>query len=399
MKEISRQSLLKIHDVIHGQNYVNIKARLNQLLPDEYAKAFAGIKLFSTDGVWYGDDSVTYHPYGEANPWEREEIAIWLEECKEIVCSTLSTAMPYVYSLFSIPSKDQIFWYRNEKGNVQVILAQWGFESKSNDSKVDVIGMLISAPRTILQQNVIVHIDYSDGSTASNIPFKLFLFNNIKEVQTDENGDFHLGKLFANKTFSIENIEGTNHFDYTAVQDGSYSAIFDWYTKYSIIVENQDNLPIPNFDIVVDGVTAKTNDDGLHEKKIKLLANTAITVKVRDTQNTFTLQQEAEKNVFRIIINEDISLPPVPPIPPVPSFSPTPPASQYIKVSLLDFNGQPLPNLSFSIRTKNGDVINAQTDEKGIAQIDKSQFNQKNKYHIEFIITSAYRENRNKNEK
>ena len=52
MKEISRQSLMKIHDVIHGQNYVNIKARLNQLLPNEYAKTFAGIKLFSTDGVW-----------------------------------------------------------------------------------------------------------------------------------------------------------------------------------------------------------------------------------------------------------------------------------------------------------------------------------------------------------
>ena len=67
MKEISRQSLMKIHDVIHGQNYVNIKARLNQLLPNEYAKTFAGIKLFSTDGVWYGDDAIVYRSYVEAS--------------------------------------------------------------------------------------------------------------------------------------------------------------------------------------------------------------------------------------------------------------------------------------------------------------------------------------------
>ena len=41
MKEISRQSLIRIHDLIYGQNYVNIKARLDQHLPEEYAKALA----------------------------------------------------------------------------------------------------------------------------------------------------------------------------------------------------------------------------------------------------------------------------------------------------------------------------------------------------------------------
>ena len=51
MKELSRQSLMNIHYVINGQNYVNIKARLNQLLPAEYAQTFSYIKMVGSTAV------------------------------------------------------------------------------------------------------------------------------------------------------------------------------------------------------------------------------------------------------------------------------------------------------------------------------------------------------------
>ena len=396
MKEISRQSLMKIHDVIHGQNYVNIKARLNQLLPNEYAKTFAGIKLFSTDGVWYGDDAIVYRSYVEASASDKEEIATWLEECKEVVCATLSTAIPYVHSLFSIPSQEQIFWYRNDEGNIRVTLAQWGFENKSNGPKIDVITMLLLAPRTLTQQDVTIHIDYSDGSIASNIPFILHLFNNTKNIETDGEGNFHLGKLFLNKTFVIENIDATNHYDFTIVKDGNYSAVFDWFTRYTIIVEDQKGERIPDFEMMVDGVAVKTNEEGRFEAELKLLPNTIVNVEANETRSSFIVQKESENNVFKITIKREEPQPSVvSPNPPVTPISPAPLVPEYIKVTLLDYDGQPLPNLPFVINKKKK-RISAQTDENGVAQIDKAQFIQNNKYHIRFMITSSYRESLSK---
>lgn len=391
MKEISHQSLMKIHDVIHGQNYINVKARLNQLLPEEYADAFATISLFPSSAVWYGDDDVEYHFYKDASDVEKEEIANWLEECKNVVCSSLSDTMPFVHNLFRIPSQDQILWYRSSDGSIKVKLTQWGFENKANGSKVDVIDILLAAPRKLTQEDINIHIDYSDGSIAAECPFILHLFNNTKELNTDSEGNYHLGKLFINKSFSIENTKGTNHFDYTVVKEGSYNAIFDIFSDYTIITENQEGERLPKYGIEVEGTVVETDGDGLYEGHIKLSPNKELLVKTNGKNYAFPLRRDANENIFTVVIEvEEPVVPPITPEPPKPT-PPVPPVPQYIQVTLLDYDGQPLPNLPFIIKTKKGDSVNSQTNEKGIAQIDKSLLSEEKKYKIEFKITPAYR--------
>ena len=324
---------MRIHDVIHGQNYINVKARLNQLLPEEYADAFATISLFPSSAVWYGDDDVEYHSYKEASDIEKEEIANWLEECRNVVCSSLADTMPFVNNLFRIPSQDQIFWYRSSDGSIKVKLTQWGFENKANGSKVDVIDMLLAAPRKLTQEDINIHIDYSDGAKAENCPFVLHLFNNTKELVTDSEGNYHLGKLFINKTFTVESINGANHRDFTVVKDGQYNVVFDYYAKYTLIVENQKGERLPDYKLMVDGSMVKTDKEGQYEGELKLLPDKKLQVDANTKKYEFTLQRVPEENVFSILIEKDEPvIPPTPPEAPKP-IPPTPPVPEYIKVT------------------------------------------------------------------
>ncbi|MCD8297956.1 MAG: hypothetical protein LUC88_10325 [Prevotella sp.] len=398
MKEISKQSLMKIHDVIHGQSYVNIKARLNNLLPKEYSSAFANIHLAGTNAAWYGEDSIEYLPYSSASEVEKEEIAIWLEQCKNEVCETLAREMAYVHLLFIIPSQEEIFWYRDENGNIHVTLAQWGFEPRSTGKKVDVIGMLLSVPRNLSQQKVNIHIDYSDNLPAGDTPFILHLFNNTKECKTDVKGDFYLGTLFQNKSFDIENMDGSNHFDFTVVKDGTYSAVFDLNTKYTIIIEYKDGECIPDYTFKVDGVDVRTNEDGKYENELKLLPNTTIDVEADNSKTTYTLKRSPEDNVFHIQIDKPIIDEPVitkePDIKEKPIQQPEP---KYVYLKVLDFDGKPLPDMPLAIKCKAGETISTQTDGQGVAKIDKSLLDEKKKYRVVFKITPEYRKNLNKN--
>lgn len=382
MKEISRQSLMKIHDVIHGENYVNIKARLNQLLPRDYAETFAGIKFISSDAVWFGEDSITYKPYHDANDVEREEIASWLDNCRTIVISTLSASMPFVSSLFTIPAKEQIYWYRDSKGELRVVLTQWGFENKYHGAKVDVIDMLLSAPRTLTQESVTIHVDYSDGLPAENCPFILYLFNNTKELCTDENGDYYLGRLFANKTFSISNANGDEKIDFVVQKGGQYNAVFDLFTNYKLIFENQNSERLGDYHFSINGAAVTTNDEGCYESRMKLVPGATINVKAGENSMSFPVGRIYEENVFLVRIEEKTS--------------PPPPIPEYVKIVLLDFDGKPLPNLHFTIKKSTGDKILAETDDAGEAKIDKSLLEDNNRYKVEFKITSSYRKEHNK---
>lgn len=391
MKEISSQSFTKIHDLIYGQNYVNIKARLNQLLPEYYSKVFAGVKMIGAQGIWYGDDHINYQHYVLASDLEKEEIAAFLEDSKNYVCNELSTSMPYVNSLFTIPSQNEIFWYRDEEGQIRVTLAQWGFENRSNGPKVDVIGMLISIPRVHTQQDITIHIDFSDGEKASDISCLLYLFNNTKEIKTDENGNFHLGKLFLGKEFGLSAIDEDNYYSFSVVKDGKYNAVFDWKTKYLIITENENGVPIGNQEIFINGEHVITNEDGIHEEKIILKPNHNVNIRYKDTDYSFVLQREPEENVFHLKLQqEEVTTPLEPPLPQIPT------SPKNISIELLDFDGQPLPDMPFTINAKGCEPIKGKTDENGIAQIEKSLFDINKKYKIFFTVTSLYREELNK---
>lgn len=394
MKEISSQSFMKIHDVIHGQNYVNIKARLNQLLPLQYANMFAAVVMTGNMGSWYGEDNVKYYRYSDATSIEKEEIAAILEEGKSYVCSELHTVMPYVNQLFTIPSKEEIFWYKDDSGNINVMLTQWGFEPRYTGQKVDIIDMLISEPRTLSQQEVTIHVDYSDGAPASGSEFMLYLFNNMKAIKTDEKGDFYLGRLFPGKEFSVSTLDGEEKQAFTVAQGAEYKCVFSLRTKYVIKVENEEGTPVANEKLIVEGLEAVTDKDGKYEEEVRLYEGSVIEVKCRNQELEFNLSRNPEENVFIIKIKEEK---PVEQIIEEPSVSePVEPKPQYIFIELLDYDKTPLPNMSFVISAQGQEPITGVTDANGISRLPRSLFDKTKKYEISYTMTSSYRENLNK---
>lgn len=382
MKELSRRSLTEVHDVIHGQNYVNIKARLVQFLSQEYSNTFANVKFFDQVGIWYVDDDISCFRYKDASQEEKDEAAAWLEECRNYISSQLAEKMPYWSSLFVIPSDEQIFLYKNATGDTRVILSEWGFEPKGPGKKIDVIGILIDAPRLTKQEEVTIHIEYSDGTVANDVPFSLTAFNNTRTVVTNDVGDYYLGKIFAGKPFSVESTDGLNHCDFT-VESGVniYKAVFDYSAEYVISVENQYGQPKVNFPLEVNGNTVHTDESGRVSGSMKLLPDSALAVKANDQEFIFTLNHDSRLNDFLIKV-DDLQVVPPPP----------PPPAEYVTVTLLDFDGQPLPDLPFKVTQRRNTIFEGVTDKEGKARIKREVFGTRKRYKVRFEITDSYRQ-------
>lgn len=122
MKEISTYPIKEIQSVIPGENYANLKARLDQLCP-KLSSMFASFKMDGDEGIWYGNDNTVYHSFQDASDIQKEEIAVQLEIAKQSLCDNPPERMEkYVTQLFQIPSESQILWYIDNEGHISVTL-------------------------------------------------------------------------------------------------------------------------------------------------------------------------------------------------------------------------------------------------------------------------------------
>ena len=396
MKELSQQSLHKIRDVIPGQNYANIKARLDQHLPTEYSSMFAKVNFASDNGLWFGDDDVDYKPYATASAAEKEEIAVALEECKAYAGTALKSGMPYIDKVFIVPSTDVIFWSRDKSGAMKVLLTQWGFQRKQLGQNVDIIDMLIGAPRTMTQEDVVVDFRYSDGETAPDMPFKLAIFNNVKECVADGNGQYRLGKLHANKKFSIEDLAGKQQFDFTVGQGSSYVVTFDYPVKYRVIVENQEGAAKPGFKILIDGKEATTDEKGEHlSEDVILTPGRQVSVSLPDGSGAidYPLSRNEDDNTFKYVITEkkeeEVKPDDTNPEPPRPPLPPEPP--RFVTIHLLDLDGAPLSNIPFKVIAKGMKDIDCVTDSDGAGKFPAELLKPGKRYRVKFSITPQQR--------
>lgn len=390
MKELSYRSLQSIRDVIPGENYANIKARLNQYLEKCDADLFAAISISTDQAFWYGDDHITYSCYSKANQAEKEEIAAYLESRKSSICLQLSSLMPFISKVFLIPSSDAIFWYRDTNGEIKVTLTQWGFQEKKIGQNVDIIDILIGEQRTLIQADVVVHFLYSDGLPACSVPFRRILFQEVQECTTDESGDYHLGPILLNKTFAVEDIEGNQHVDFTVEKDRKYEVVFNRYTSYTITVKNQWNEGKAKFAITVDGIVVETSAEGSYSCQQVILTpdkRVVVSLPTGENKQEYDLRLEPEDNNFDFLVKDEIV--------------PDPPTPKTITITLQDYDKMPLPRMSFDLIPKSGDILHGVTDENGVCYFKADLFEHNKEYQISFKIMPEYRIqlNKNKNKK
>lgn len=374
MRELITQSLAPIRDVIQGQNYGILKARLDQLLPKDAAQSFAKVDIKAKEGIWYTENNLKFVPYSEAGDLEKEEIAIKLEEIEERAYGYLRETMPYWEKLFVIPNPDCIYWYKSEDGVMSVVITQWGFENRTIEKQADVISDIITAPRPLTQIPVVLKCKFSNGAIASEYEFHLHIFNNKKLCKTDENGAYSIGSLFADKSFSVEKVDGSQRMDFIVKNDIEYIAVFNIATNYSITVLNQSNTPVPNCSLKVNGEAITTNSNGKYTvTNFILYPDSKVQVEYEGKMiGTFTLSKAPKDNDFTVNIEEKIVKP------------------QTINIKLRGYKGGPLPNMPFRIKTDKGEIIDGMTDEQGNATIPSQILTVGKKCNLAFTVTAAY---------
>lgn len=378
MRELITQSLAPIRDVIQGQNYGILKARLDQLLPKDAAQSFAKVDIKAKEGIWYTENNLKFAPYSEAGDLEKEEIAIKLEEIKEKAYGYLRETMTYWEKLFIVPNSDCIYWYKSEDGIMSVVITQWGFENRTIEKQADVISDIITAPRPLTQIPVVLKCKFSNGETASEYEFYLHIFNNKKQCTTDENGVYSIGPLFADKSFAVEKVDGSQRIDFTVKHDFEYLAVFNIATDYSITVLNQYNTPVPNCSLKVNGEAITTDSNGQYAvSDLIIYPNSKVDVEYEGKIiGAFTLSKESKDNSFTVKIEQKIVKP------------------QTINIKLRGYKGEPLPNMPFKVKTDNYRIIDGITDEQGNATIPSQALTVGKKCNLSFTLSAAYQQKR-----
>lgn len=374
MKELTSQSLAPIRDVIQGQNYAFIKARLNQLLPLDVAESFAKISIQGNEGIWYAEKNLNYHRYSEAGEIEKEEIAIRIEAIKESASRILKDTMSYWESLFTIPNIDSIFWAKENGQSMQVVISEWGFENRSIATQTDVISELITAPRPLTQIPVVLHCSYSNGEPATDYDFRLLIFNNVRECKTAEDGAYPIGSLFADKEFAVEDAHGGQRQTFRVGKDASYDVVFNLLTGFRITIVNQNQDPISGYDLEIDGVHYITDENGVvYMDEVVLVKDATLNVTHEGTTiGNFTLSKNPEDNEFVIKVEQKIIKPTT------------------VTIRLRGYRGEILPDLSFKITTDKGKIIEGKTDKEGNAVFNADDFIATKKYRISFNLSSEY---------
>ena len=376
MKEISTYPIKEIQSVLPGENYTNIKARLDQLCP-EFSSMFALFKMDGDDGIWYGNDNIVYHCFDEASDIQKEEIAAQLEIAKQSLCDNPPEKMDkFVALLFQIPSESQILWYVDNEGKISVTLAQWGFVSREEESCEDIIQVLIDKDRPLTQVPVTLKFIYSNLDPVSNYDFKLHLFNNEKVCKTDEKGEYYVGTLFAGKKIAVSTIDGKQSQEFFIEKGKEFITTINLNITYSITVKNQYGDLKQNYPLEVDGHTVNTDVSGVYHGVAVLELDANITASISDREVfTFDISSNPSDNNFVIEIQEEEGKTP-----------------NSFRVKLLDYDGKPLIKMPFKILSRGKLVAEGSTDPNGYAMLSTAGFKNKAKYQIVFEDSKEYRE-------
>jgi len=373
MRELISQSLSGIRDIIPGQNYGIIKARLDQLLPKETALSFSKVEIQGKDVMWYAENNLPYKVYSEASELEKEEIAIELEMLREVAYGKLKDEMPYWENLFVIPNRDCIYWAK-DGDKMNIVLAEWGFDIRTTEKQVNVISEIITAPRPLTQIPVVLNCKFTNYEPASKYEFNLLIFNNRKVCKTNSEGKYSIGSLFADKTFAIEDINGKQHQEFTVKKDATYESVFEVLTSYQLLIVNQDDEPLVNYNLDVNGDSKVTDEEGIiRGGDIILYPDSKIVVSNQGSIiGEFELNIKPENNQFKVVVTVEKVIP------------------KMVTIKLEDLKGKSLPNLPFTIKTATGSTINGTTNENGIAVFPAEKFEKGKIYNIYFVLNAEY---------
>ena len=175
-----------------------------------------------------------------------------------------------------------------------------------------------------------------------------------------------------------------------------------------------DSQRLPDYHFLLQGQPRLTSTDGLFHVDGPLPVGKSYKIELLDGRVfTLTVEQGKQEYIFNLGAPEPKPEPvpePEPQPEPVPEPEPTPepepeptpepkpqpePQPEYVRIRLLDYGGEPMPDLSFTLKLKKKGKVSFTTDEDGCCLIPKEWFTDKEKVRYDINISSEYQNSHN----
>lgn len=292
-----------------------------------------------------------------------------------------------------VPSTKQIF-YRQANGEWEIALVAWGhrypniFPTKELETRIS---------RDLLQS---VSIGFQWNTEL--IPNFNFRLENQPRV-TFIDGMFYVdGKLKVGKKLKVETEFGQSYE--LDVTQGQEQYIYD-LTQYATVVVNvvRDAAPLAdtkcNISFYNKPYEITTDANGQATLKLPLIGDDkGLPIQPQPMCQVIcsgeTQEQTPQANdilYFNFSFNSPKETPqpptdPVQPKPPLPSDS----TKEFVTIKLLDYGGEPMPDLPFTLTTKLKGIVQLRTTSEGICEVPKAWFTHNEKMRIKIDIPQEY---------
>lgn len=298
-------------------------------------------------------------------------------------------ASPLKEAILTVPSEEFIY-FREAAAGYEISLVAWGYKYPNLPPCKE----LNTWVRRVAKQAVSIGFSWADNL----LPRCGFRLEGLKH-ETADDGLFRVdGLLPVGKKYAVKSRSGCS-FTLT-VEQGNEKYVFDLtrYVQVDITV-TEDDRPLP--DCVCDVRfkdelhSVKTDASGGASLRLPLACNQhgellqaqpACRVSCRSEEQEQT-PAEGDVCTFHFAFHSE----PVSPVPPVPPPLPlVPPEPKFVVIKLLDYGGQPMPDMEFVLTTRKKGAVSLKTDAEGVCQIPQEWLTNREKFKITMEVTPEY---------
>lgn len=312
---LSETSKHDVRYILAPRVYLALYNKIVTILPEDYI-FFAKPQAKTTTTSWYIEKDIAYTKkdiknYDSLSNPEKDLVSDYIEELKPRLLKVLEHEPEFkdiASSFFEIPSTEDIKVIITEQNPI-VVLTQWGCVYNNVSTDTDPITTVVNREKPN-RANVVVEINYSDGSVASEKEFFFDYKSLSKKNKTNAEGKKNLGKfIFGSEIDVYDEINGEKQFihHFTVQKDATYIVIFPLFTSAKVKVINQKNEIQANYEIIIT-YNGKRLDKNTGRFGILDLENLEVgkTVLVSDKMNDanfeeFAIAKENNNFVLRIL--------------------------------------------------------------------------------------------------
>lgn len=333
-------------EVIWQLSGININAgeMANGRIADlkEDAKYFARMKTTSNGYAWTSPET-GWTPLSQADEAQAAKVLEKLDSLRQKVSHRLSANPRLANGILTLPpDTDKFVFFKDEDGNIRILLTGWGFKNSRVDLHRPIKVKKDTTPRSVAKIGFAI-----DGEVQpSHLFYIVTLAGKSKECLTDTSGFYDLGEQKIGTPIQVTDAASGKKFSFT-IEEGKGNYVLDITRKSNIQVSVfQDDEPKSGSHVEIRyhgrEYQVDTDANGIASVSAPFFEGESVSAKVDGKESS--AECTLPKTYLEIKLATPKPEPPKPPVPPVPEF---PKCKVWIKCIYQD--GRPCPNYPLTV--------------------------------------------------